>query len=42
MLYSRKTANRLGALLGHANINLLYDEGYSIVNQGDEIRKFLN
>lgn len=42
MLHSKKTAKRLESLLGHANINLIPNEGHSIVNQGDEIRKFLN
>ena len=42
MLHSEKTAKRLESLLGHANINLIHDEGHSLVNQGDEIRKFLN
>ncbi|RDY27702.1 alpha/beta hydrolase [Romboutsia weinsteinii] len=42
MLYSEKTAKRLESLLDHANINLIHDEGHSLVNQGDEIREFLN
>ncbi|WP_461613483.1 alpha/beta fold hydrolase [Clostridium sp. Marseille-QA1073] len=42
MLHSEKTAKRLESLLGHANINLIPDEGHSLVNQGDEIREFLN
>jgi pimeloyl-ACP methyl ester carboxylesterase len=42
MLHSKKTAKRLGSLLRHANINLIHDEGHSLVNQGDEIREFLS
>lgn len=42
MLHSEKTAKRLKSLLDHANINFLNDEGHSLVNQGDEIRVFLN
>ena len=42
MLHSEKTANRLGSLLNHAEINFIQEEGHSIVNQGNEIRKFLN
>lgn len=42
MLYSEKTANRLKSLLNHAKINLIQDEGHSLVNQGNEIREFLN
>lgn len=42
MLHSEKTANRLGSLLKHAEINFIQDEGHSIVNQGDEIRRFLS
>ncbi|WP_242824053.1 alpha/beta fold hydrolase [[Clostridium] dakarense] len=42
MLHSEKTAKRLGSLLNHAKINLILEEGHSIVNQGDEIREFLN
>lgn len=42
MFYSEKTAKRLGLLIDHAKINFIADEGHSIVNQGDEIREFLN
>ena len=42
MLHSEKTANRLGSLLNHAEINFIQEEGHSIINQGNEIRKFLN
>lgn len=42
MLHSEKTANRLGLLLNHAEINFIQEEGHSIVNHGNEIRKFLN
>lgn len=42
MLHSDKTANRLGLLLNHAEINFIQEEGHSIVNHGNEIRKFLN
>lgn len=42
MLHSEKTAKRLESLLGHANINFIHDEGHTLVNQGDEIREFLN
>lgn len=42
MLYSEKTANRLKSLLNHAKVNLIQDEGHSLVNQGNEIREFLN
>ena len=42
MLHSEKTAKRLGSLLSHAEINLIPEEGHSIVNQGNEIREFLN
>lgn len=42
MLHSKKTANRLGSLLNHAEINFIPEEGHSIVNHGNEIRKFLN
>lgn len=42
MFYSEKTAKRLGLLIDHAKINFIVDEGHSIVNQGDEIREFLN
>ncbi|WP_272876228.1 hypothetical protein [Metaclostridioides mangenotii] len=42
MLHSKITAKRLESLLGHAIINLIHNEGHSLVNQGDEIRKFLN
>ena len=42
MLHSEKTANRLGSLLNHAEINFIQEEGHSIINQGIEIRKFLN
>lgn len=41
MFYSEKTANRLKSLVSHSNINLITDEGHSIVNQGDAIREFL-
>ena len=41
MLHSEKTASRLGSLLNHAEINFIQEEGHSIVNQGNEIRKFL-
>lgn len=41
MLHSERTAKRLGSLLKHAKINFIPDEGHSIVNQGNEIRKFL-
>lgn len=41
MFHSDKTARRLGTLLEHAQINLIPDEGHSLVNQGDEIREFL-
>lgn len=42
MLHSEKTANRLGLLLNHAEINFIPEEGHSIINYGNEIRKFLN
>lgn len=42
MLHSDKTAKRLESLVAHANINFIPDEGHSLVNQGDEIREFLN
>lgn len=42
MLHSEKTAKRLGSLLNHAEINFIQEEGHSIINQGNEIRKFLN
>lgn len=42
MLHSKITVKRLESLLRHANINLIHNEGHSLVNQGDEIRKFLN
>ena len=42
MLHSEKTANRLGSLLNHAEINYIQEEGHSIVNQGECIREFLN
>lgn len=42
MFYSEKTANRLKLLLNHAKINLIQDEGHSLVNQGNEIREFLS
>ncbi|MBD8497894.1 alpha/beta hydrolase [Paenibacillus sp. CAU 1523] len=42
MFHSEKTAKRLETLLKHAEINLIPDEGHSLVNHGDEIRKFLN
>lgn len=42
MLHSEKTANRLGLLLNHAEINFIQEEGHSIVNYGNEIRKFLS
>lgn len=41
MFYSEKTANRLKSLASHSKINLIPDEGHSIVNQGDAIREFL-
>lgn len=41
MLYSEKTANRLKSIANHAEINLIEDEGHSLVNQGDFIRAFL-
>ena len=41
MLYSEKTANRLKSIANHAKINLIEDEGHSLVNQGDFIRAFL-
>lgn len=42
MLNSKKTATRLGSILEQAKINFLNEEGHSIVNQGDDIRQFLN
>lgn len=42
MLHSRKTAKRLKLFVRHAEINYITEEGHSIVNQGQEIRKFLN
>lgn len=42
MLHSKKTAERLTSILGHAEINFIPEEGHSIVNLGDEIRQFLN
>lgn len=42
MFYSDKTANRLKSIINHANINLIEDEGHSLVNQGDDIRAFLD
>ncbi len=42
MLHSEKTAKRLGEILHHVEINLIADEGHSIINQGYEIRQFLN
>lgn len=41
MFYSEQTANRLKSIVKHANINLILDEGHSLVNQGDDIRAFL-
>ena len=42
MLHSEKTAKRVETLIGHANINFIPHEGHSLINQGDEIREFLN
>lgn len=42
MLHSEQTAKRLKSIVNHANINLIPDEGHSLINQGDEIRQFLN
>ena len=42
MLHSEKTTKRLKSLLGHAMVNFFPNEGHSLINQGDEIRKFLN
>lgn len=41
MFYSEKTANRLKSIVNHAKINLMENEGHSIVNQGECIREFL-
>lgn len=41
MFYSEKTANRLKSIATHAKINLIENEGHSLVNQGDCIREFL-
>lgn len=42
MLDSYKTAKRLSTLVKHADINIFPEEGHSLVDQGDEIREFLN
>lgn len=42
MLHSEKTVKRLESLLSHVEINLIPEEGHSIVNKGNEIREFLN
>lgn len=42
MFHSEKTAKRLELLLKDANINFIPNEGHFIINQGDEIRKFLD
>lgn len=42
MLHSKKTVSRLESILAHANINYIQNEGHSLINQGDEIREFLN
>ncbi len=42
MLHSKSTADRLGSLLPHAEINYLKDRGHTIVHFGNDIRKFLN
>ena len=42
MLHSEISAKRLGSLVKHANINFLSEEGHTLINQGDEIREFLN
>ncbi len=41
MLHSKSTADRLGSLLSHAEINFLKDRGHTIVHFGNDIRKFL-
>ena len=41
MFHSQKTVNRLQRLVNNAQINLIKDEGHSLVNQGNEIREFL-
>ncbi|GGE57269.1 alpha/beta fold hydrolase [Priestia taiwanensis] len=42
MIHSAKTAKRLKSLVEYATINVLPDEGHSLVNQGEAIREFLN
>lgn len=42
MFYSEQTAKRLKSIVNHANINIIPDEGHSLVNQGENIREFLN